>query len=232
MSHEAHPPLSIIIPTLNAGAGLDASLDAIEKDALAFPYKIFVVDGGSTDSTLEKACARNVDIINSEAGRGHQLASGAERATGDWLLFLHADTRLSPGWSTEVKAFTEHTAHTNKAAVFRFRLDDDSPAAKRLEGMVNWRNRRLGLPYGDQGLLIHRAFYQKLQGHAAIALMEDVDIIRRIGQHQLHFLQAEAITSADKFRRDGYLLRPLKNLFCLALYFAGLPPRLIARIYQ
>ena len=120
----------------------------------------------------------------------------------------------------------------HRAAVFTFRLDDDNRSARRLESIVDWRTRVLGLPYGDQGLLISRAFYTELGGYQPLPLMEDVDFIRRIRGSRISVLGIPALTSADRYRRGGYLLRPLRNLLCLGLYFLGLPPRLIERLYR
>lgn len=101
-----------------------------------------------------------------------------------------------------------------------------------LEATVLWRCRVLALPYGDQGLLISRGFYEELGGYRAVPLMEDVDLVRRIGRRRLRALPARAVTSAEKYRRDGYLIRPLRNLLCLGLYSVGVPPRYIESIYR
>ena len=93
------------------------------------------------------------------------------------------------------------------------------------------RCRRFGLPYGDQGLLISRAHYERLGGFRPLPLMEDVDLVRRIGRNDLVPLEADAITSAARYRRDGWWFRPLRNLTCLSLYFAGLPPQALRRLY-
>jgi glycosyltransferase involved in cell wall biosynthesis len=164
-------------------------------------------------------------------GRGRQLMAGAAAARGDWLLFLHADTQLDPGWKQAVEMFRADPANRNKAAVFRFALDDPSPQARRLERIVAWRVRWMGLPYGDQGLLIHRDFYHALGGFKPLPLMEDVDLMRRIRRARIVVLPIAARTSAERWRRDGWLLRSFRNLTCLALYFAGVSPRLIKRLY-
>ena len=98
--------------------------------------------------------------------------------------------------------------------------------------MVAWRCTTFSLPYGDQGLLIGRRFYHDIGGFAPIPLMEDVDIVRRIGRRRLVVLDVAAVASAERYRRGGYVARPLRNLTCLGLYFLGVPPRLIARIYR
>ncbi len=101
-----------------------------------------------------------------------------------------------------------------------------------MERLVNWRSRALGLPYGDQGLLIARSFYESLGGFRPIPLMEDVDIVRRIGKKNLAVLEVAAVTSADRYRRGGWWARPALNILCLSLYFIGVPPRTLEKIYR
>ena len=110
-------------------------------------------------------------------------------------------------------------------------LDDPKAAARRLEVMVAWRCRVLGLPYGDQGLLISRAFHDRLGGFSDQPLMEDVALVRRIGRARLRFFETAALTSAARYRRAGYAWRSARNLGCLALYFLGVPPRWIVPLY-
>ncbi|TDH58184.1 glycosyl transferase family 2, partial [Dankookia rubra] len=164
-------------------------------------------------------------------GRGPQLAAGAAAARGDWLLFLHADTRLAPGWAAAVRGFMAAAGHAGRAAYFAFALDDPSPQARRLERLVAWRCRVMALPYGDQGLLLPRALYDAVGGYRPLLLMEDVDLVRRIGRRRLAALPVEALTSAERWRRDGWRRRSARNLACLSLWFMGVPPRLIARVY-
>jgi rSAM/selenodomain-associated transferase 2 len=220
--------LSIIIPTLNAAQHIAGTLEAVDRSPLVLER--LVVDGGSQDDTSAIAAAAGARVINSAKGRGSQLSGGADEAKGDWLLFLHADTVLEPGWAEEVSWFVE-TAGSAGAAAFRFALDDRSAASARLERMVAWRCRAWALPYGDQGLLISREFYDALGGYKNIPLFEDVDIVRRIGRGRLTFLAARAVTSAARYKRGGYIRRPLRNIFCLTLYRLGIAPHLIARLY-
>lgn len=216
--------LSVVIPTLDAAARLEATLAG-----LVGADEIVVADGGSTDATPTIAARGGVRLIAAPRGRGPQLAAGAAAATGDWLLFLHADTVLAPGWREVAEEFAARRPEA--AAYFRLRLDDLAPAARRIERAAAWRARRLGLPYGDQGLLISASLYRAIGGFRALPLMEDVDIARRLGRARLVALPHAAITSAARYRRDGWVLRPLRNVFCLGLWLAGVPPRLIARLY-
>jgi rSAM/selenodomain-associated transferase 2 len=218
--------LSVVIPTLHAVRALPATLAA-----LGAVGDIVVADGGSTDGTLEIAAAFGARTIVTAAGRGHQLIAGERVAHGTWLLFLHADTILEPGWRRDVDGFIADPANFTRAATFRFALDDASQEARRLEGLVARRVRMFGLPYGDQALLIHREFYRLLGGFRPWPLMEDVDLVRRIGGHRLTVFQSAARTSAERWRREGWKRRNLRNITCLTLYFVGVPPQFIARLY-
>ena len=177
--------------------------------------------GGSLGARVLHGAAR--------AGR-RSLRPASRRRRSDWLLLLHADTRLGPGWPAAATAICATTR--DRAAYFRFALDSDDPRARRLERLVAWRCRALALPYGDQGLLIHRDLLRAVGGIRPLPLMEDVDLVRRLGRHRLVGLDVAAITSAAKWQRDGWYRRSPRNLLCLALYFAGVPPRLIARLYR
>lgn len=222
--------LSVIIPTLNAASGLPETLAALGEGA-GLIGEIIVSDGGSSDGTRAVARHAGCRMVEGERGRGPQLASGAAAARGDWLLFLHADTRLDAGWAAAVRRVCADPALADHAAFFRFALADAAPAARRVEALVDWRCRRLGLPYGDQGLLIRAATYRALGGFARIPLMEDVDLVRRLGRANLVALPVRAVTSAARYRRHGYWARPLRNLVCLGLYFAGVAPARLARLY-
>jgi rSAM/selenodomain-associated transferase 2 len=192
---------------------------------------ITVCDGGSRDDTLAIARRAGAAVVRAPAGRGGQLAAGAATGSAPWLLFLHADTTLGAGWTAAVQRFTDDAANAGRAGYFRLRFDSPDPRARRIERLAAWRCRTFGLPYGDQGLLIARAFYRRLGGFPALALMEDVAFARRIGRHSLVPLEADAVTSARRYERDGWLLRPMRNLSCLALFSAGVPPSVIRRLY-
>ncbi|PPR60253.1 MAG: hypothetical protein CFH10_01603 [Alphaproteobacteria bacterium MarineAlpha4_Bin2] len=225
--------LSIVIPTYNAAHTLGPTLAALAQiEAVGLIKEVIVTDGGSTDGTLAGARETGAVLVNSDRGRGPQLRTGASAATASWLLFLHADTVLDAGWSDAVKRFINRSDAPAKAGYFCYALQDHTTSARYLERIVRWRNRVLALPYGDQGLLISRILYDQLGGYRPLPLMEDVDFVRRLGRGRLRPLEATAVTSPDRYQREGYLTRSARNLFCLGLYYIGVPPRIIRQIYE
>jgi rSAM/selenodomain-associated transferase 2 len=221
--------VSIVIPTLNAGATLAGCLCRLEG---AQGAEIIVVDGGSLDNTIAIARRHGASVISAKRGRGSQLRAGAAQASRTWLLFLHADTCLEAGWTDAVGQWSNGPNASDVFASFTFKLDDDSWRAHLLEWLVDARVRWLGLPYGDQGLLLHRDLLKRVGGYADMPLMEDVDLVRRLGRRRLTLLRASAVTSADRWRRDGWVLRSLRNLACLALFQLGVAPQRIVRLYE
>ena len=208
------PALSIVIPTLDAAGALGATLEGLKPGIAALgarDVEVLVVDGGSRDATRAEAARHGTRWMRTAAGRGRQLGAGGAAAAGEWLLFLHADTRLGPGWHAEAQAFMRAPTSRERAAAFRFALDDEAPAARLLERLVLWRCRLFGLPYGDQGLLIHRAFYAALRGFRPLPLMEDVDLVRRIGR-----------------RFVVWSARPIQPRILLLVRPQGLAPSIIA----
>lgn len=222
--------LDVVIPTLNSGASLARTLAAL-RGADQFALSIIVCDGGSDDDTVGTAHRAGATVVQAPRGRGRQLGAGAHAGSSPWILFLHGDTILGAGWARVAKSFTALPTSVDKAGYFRLRFSSHSPQARRIERLAAWRCRALGLPYGDQGLLISRTLHDSLGGFRPLPLMEDVEFVRRIGAANLVALDADAVTSAARYERGGWLRRPLRNLACLALYFAGVPPDAILRVY-
>jgi rSAM/selenodomain-associated transferase 2 len=195
------------------------------------PAEIVVVDGGSSDDTRAIARKLGARDVTAARGRGPQLAAGADAAGGGWLLFLHADTRLGSGWWRDAREFMSNHENLRKAGVFRLRLDSERPEARRIEKLAAWRGRRFGVVFGDQGLLISRPFYRELGGFPPIPLMEDFHLARRIGRKNLHFFETPAVTSATRYQSGGWFWRASRNLALQAMFLAGVPPRILARLY-
>ena len=215
--------LSVVIPTLNAAECLPATLRSV-----AAADEVIVADGGSTDDTVRIATKAGAHVVVASRGRGAQLASGIVVARGEWLLLLHADTWLDDRWQAAVAAAM---VGPSRAGYFRFALDSADVRARRLERWVAWRCRAFALPYGDQGLLVARELLEHCGGVRPLPLMEDVDLVRRIGRGRLVAMDAVALTSARRWERDGWYRRSARNLTCLCLWYAGVAPSLIARFY-
>jgi hypothetical protein len=131
-----------------------------------------------------------------------------------------------------VSAFALAHSTGERAAAFRFALDDGAWQARALEALVSVRAKAFALPYGDQGLLIHRSLYLAVGGYHPLPIMEDVDFVRRLGRKRIVVLEHEAVTSADRWRRRGWFAQSLRNQYCLALYLAGASPERIRKIYE
>lgn len=227
--------ITVVIPTLNAAADLGPTLAALVPAVIdGVVADVVIADGGSDDETVKVAELSGAKLVTAQAGRGAQLAAGASAGRGDWLLFLHADTVLSKGWHEEV---ARHIARIgagrvdDQAAAFRFALDDAGLQPRMLEAMVRLRCQLFKLPYGDQGLLISRALYDDVGGFKEIPLMEDVDLVWRLGRRRIGLLETKAVTSSIRFRRDGYFMRSTRNLALLMLFVLRVPPTTLARYY-
>lgn len=224
-------PISIVIPTLNAAADLPLCLDSLMPGLEGgLIREVIITDGGSGDATEQIAEAAGANFISGEPGRGRQLIVGAEAARGDWLLFLHADTALSRDWAERVSAHIGKKA--DKAAVFTLAFRSDHPQAKRVAARANRRAKWMGLPYGDQGLLISRKLYDEIGGYDDIPLMEDVRIVQAVGKERLGMLSAEARTSAEKYERDGWRRRSWQNAWLISRYLFGASPEKLAKAYR
>lgn len=220
-------PISIVIPTLNAQAGLPQCLAALTEGLHeGLIRELIVTDGGSGDATRTVAEAAGAVIVTGAASRGGQLRRGVEAARGEWLLVIHADTVLAPGWTRAVHAALDRGG----AWAFRLRFDAKGPWPMLVAGWANLRTRAFGLPYGDQGLLLPMADYAAAGGYPDIPLMEDVALVRALGR--VRVLDAVAVTSAERYRRQGWLRRGARNLLMLARYLAGADPERLAQGYR
>jgi rSAM/selenodomain-associated transferase 2 len=215
--------ISVVIPALDEQGRVGDAVRSVRADA-----EVIVVDGGSTDGTRAEAAAAGAAVIASERGRGAQVAAGARAAGGEWLVFLHADTRLEAGWARALRALPGDIV----GGAFRFALAPQRLRYRWLEAAVGLRCRLFRLPYGDQGLFARREAYSRIGGFRSLPLMEDVEFVRRLRRAgPLAFPAVRAFTSARRFERRGMLATSLRNLWLLGLYSAGLAPERLAHLY-
>lgn len=226
----APPLVSIIVPVLHDTDALARLLPTLDA---GHDIEIIVVNGGPSDSGFEVLAAERPDIrwLSSPAGRGCQMNAGARSASGRWLLFLHADTRLAAQWLDELQRADADPAFVGGS--FRFRLDSAAYSARLIERGVAWRVRWLDLAYGDQALFVRREVFQALGGYREWPLMEDVEFVRRLRRAGLLYHSSlAAVTSARRWERDGWWRRSARNVALQALYFLGASPAWLARRYQ
>ena len=221
-------PISVIIPTLNAATSLPACLAHLYEGMSAGLIKeVMLADGGSTDATQKIGRKWGAEIVDCPKGRGNQLAHAIQQAKGEWYFIVHADTRIEGDWPNVIR----HHINTSKDAAYgRLRFDSSNIGGLVTAAWANFRSRFLGLPYGDQTLLISRTLYSQIGGYAAIPLMEDVEIAQKLRgkKRALNFI---ARTGAEKYERAGWFRRGSKNLYILMLYKLGQDPKELAKLY-
>ncbi|MBI3401471.1 MAG: TIGR04283 family arsenosugar biosynthesis glycosyltransferase [Acidobacteria bacterium] len=223
------PFVSVIIPVLGDTKCLERAFASIGHHA---SVEIIVVNGGAHTPAIEEL-QRNapwVRWIESPPGRGRQMNVGASGATGNWLLFLHADTRLPAEWLEELQKIAQGPS---VGGSFRFQLDSGSRWARVIERGVAVRVRWFGLPYGDQALFALRDVFVALGGYRELPVMEDVDLVRRLRRAgRLHHSPLSAVTSARRWEADGWVRRSSENMLLVFLFFLGVSPEWLAQRYR
>jgi rSAM/selenodomain-associated transferase 2 len=221
--------LSIIIPALNEGDGIAAALDGL-ADLRALGVEVIVVDGGSRDATVQRARARADRVISAPRGRALQMNAGAEKACGDVLLFLHADTR--------VPADADHIvlnglARSGRAwGRFDVRIDGERLLLVAVARLMNIRSRLTGIATGDQAIFVRRDAFHTVGGFPAIPLMEDIALSKRLKRVSRPLcLRACAVTSGRRWDKNGVVSTVLLMWRLRLAYFFGADPKTLARQY-
>jgi glycosyltransferase involved in cell wall biosynthesis len=217
--------ISVVVPAYNAQETLPRCFDSlIGATVHGVVREVIVADGGSSDDTLTIADAAGARVVHAGPGRVSQLAAGAKAARDDWILFLYPETALSPGWDVEAGSFMSHVTHSKPyAAAFTFAMEEFDTDSRRAETWAAVRSKVLKLPFGEQGLLIGRRFYERLGGFRETAMF-DVDMARRIGVKRLVILRARAVGTAAT--RPTASRKPL----LLALHALRLPTDSLMRL--
>ena len=219
--------LSVIVPVLNEEITVEATLQALV--ALA-PYEIIIVDGGSRDRTREICRRFAVEVLSSERGRARQMNFGARRASGDVLLFLHADTRLPESALDDIDAALSDPRYLGG------RFDVELPGAhwmfKMIAALINYRSRATKVGTGDQALFVRRDIFDLIGGYPDIPLMEDIVFCRALkGMGNIACLRSRVVTSARRWERDGVWRTILRMWMVKLCYFAGVSPSRLKQFY-
>ncbi len=218
--------VSVIIPVFNEEASVAETLNSIFR---SFPHEVIVVDGGSTDRTFEIAKAFGVQVITAARGRALQMNKGAELASGEFLLFLHADT-LPPKKFPVITAAILRRPGTS-AGAFRFRLGGNLGASELIEALVSLRCSVLGTPYGDQGIFARRSIFTHLGGFPNSPVMEDLHFIRRAaGIGKIRMADEAAITSPRRWEKGGLIRTFLRHQAILLMARLGIPEDFISAL--
>ncbi|MBC8086347.1 MAG: TIGR04283 family arsenosugar biosynthesis glycosyltransferase [Phycisphaerae bacterium] len=221
--------MSIVIPALNEAGTLPLLLADLKL--LSFATQIIVVDGGSSDATIEVAEALGAHCVRCAKGRGRQLRAGAAAATAPILGFVHADARLGSDARAQLHAIPESA--NNVVRVFTLKVDSPRWPYRLVEAAAALRTRLFRMPYGDQGLFLSRALYDETGGFAEIPLMEDVEMMRRLkGRARIVICAATITVSARRWERDGVWARSFRNVGLLIRWFMGASPDKLASSYE
>jgi rSAM/selenodomain-associated transferase 2/rSAM/selenodomain-associated transferase 1 len=220
--------ISVIIPTWNE----ESNISVLLEDLVAAPnVETIVVDGNSSDGTREIVANHNIKVISTSRCRAIQMNTGAKKARGDILLFLHADTRLPANWPLMVR---DALAEPGTAAgAFEFAIDDKMKKMRIIERLTNFRSRKFQLPYGDQAIFLKADLFSRIGGYNDLPIMEDFELIRRLRKFgRVVTVPARALTSGRRWRTLGILRTTLINQAMILGYFLGISPERLARWYR
>jgi hypothetical protein len=221
------PRISVIIPALNEEGVISATVAAAQE---GFDTEAIVVDGGSVDKTVEIAHQSGADTIVAESGRALQMNCGAHRATGDILLFLHADSELPPDWDCHVRKILKHP--DTILGHFNFAVKERFPGKRLIEIGANVRSRLFKRPYGDQGLFLRRAEFEALGRFPIVPILEDYYLVKQAAdQGHVRCADAKLVTSGRRWVQHGALRTTLLNQAILLAAWLGHDPAALRDAY-
>ncbi|MFN6461133.1 MAG: TIGR04283 family arsenosugar biosynthesis glycosyltransferase [Nostoc sp. DedVER02] len=220
--------ISIIIPTLNEAGNIKETIATTQPNT---NIEVIIVDGGSEDNTIEIAQSLNVKVISSSPGRAVQMNTGAVAASGEILLFLHADTRLPTGFDEMVRTALQQPGIV--AGAFKLRIDASLLSLRWVELGVNLRSHFCQMPYGDQAIFLTKEVFQQIGGFPELPIMEDFELIRRLKRiGSIVIIPTPVLTSARRWLQKGVLKTTLLNQFIIIAYLLGVSPERIRHWYH
>lgn len=221
--------ISIIVPTLNESPLLGRLLLNLNK-IIDSQTEVIVVDGGSTDNTLEIASKHASKVFVTKQGRANQMNYGAANAKGEVLLFLHADSVLTTNAFKKLKELLK--APTYVGGAFSLQIDSKKYLLKIISTAVNLRSRFLHLVYGDQAIFVRKKRFIELKGFLITPIMEDVEFYRRLkASGATILLNEKVLTSARRWEKEGIFFVTLRNWLLLIMYYMGVPTKRLKKLY-
>jgi uncharacterized protein len=223
--------ISVIIPVLHEGERINKIIDSLKSAAADVPYETIVVDGDSSDSTIAHISDSRVITMTAPKGRARQMNAGTTRASGDILIFLHADTLLPP--EAFPKIVTALSCSSFIGGAFNLEIQNHRWIFRTISRAASWKHRLTRVPYGDQAIFILRSYFENIGGFAVIPLMEDVELMRRVKRQggRIIILPETVATSSRKWETDGVLYTIIRNWVIQALYLLGMPAERIVQYY-
>ncbi len=223
--------ISIIIPTLNEAANIDQAIASIP---ISSQVEVIIVDGGSIDRTVEIAQTKSVKVLAVTGGRAIQMNTGARAATGEILLFLHADTILPADFVKLVhNALSPVAAEIPVAGAFALKIDAPQWRLRLIEWGANWRSRYGQMPYGDQAIFLSAKTFQQVGGFPELPIMEDFQLMRQLGKlGRIEIVSTPVVTSARRWLKRGIVWTTAINQLIILAYLAGVSPAQLSRWYR
>jgi len=223
---------SVIVPVINESEVINHTLNHLETRKEDYDIEIIVVDGDPQGTTIRSIRSGTVITTVSEKGRGTQLNAGALYATGDILLFLHADTRLPRNAFQSIDTAMQH--NTIVGGAFDLRIDSHRTAYRFIDKVASLRSRITRIPYGDQAIFLRRSHFFSYGGYARIPLMEDVELMQRIknSHNKIYIIGKPVCTSPRRWEKEGIVRGTLRNWLLITLYLMGVAPETLIRFYR
>lgn len=223
---------SIIIPVLHESERINALIGHINHLAPENGYEIIVVDGAPAKDTIGAITSNGVIKLSTGKGRARQMNAGASRASGEVLIFLHADTELPACAFARIHSIMRGNRYV--AGAFSLGIRSKKPMLQSLARLASLRCRVTRIPYGDQALFIRGDYFRRIGGYRELPLMEDVELMRRIKRRgdRICILPDRVMTSARRWEQEGFLFALLRNTVLFTLFILGVSPERLTRFYE